>query len=64
MNASSDRKWILIGGIVVAVALLILPFLFKNYRVFQFNLVLVYAVAILGLNILTEIGRASCRERV
>ena len=30
-----------------------LPFLVKNYRVFQFNLVLVYAVAILGLNILT-----------
>ncbi len=25
----------------------------KNYRVFQFNLVLVYAIAILGLNILT-----------
>ena len=34
-------------------ALLVLPFLVKNYRVFQFNLVLVYAVAILGLNILT-----------
>ncbi len=30
-----------------------LPFLVKNYRVFQFNLVLVYAIAILGLNILT-----------
>ena len=27
--------------------------LVKNYRVFQFNLVMVYAVAILGLNILT-----------
>ena len=35
------------------VALLVLPFLVKNYRVFQFNLVLVYAIAILGLNILT-----------
>ena len=31
----------------------LLPFLVKNYRVFQFNLVLVYAIAILGLNILT-----------
>ena len=30
-----------------------LPFLVKNYRVFQFNLVLVYAIAVLGLNILT-----------
>ncbi|MBC7702664.1 MAG: branched-chain amino acid ABC transporter permease [Rhodoferax sp.] len=38
---------------LLLVALLVLPFLVKNYRVFQFNLVLVYAVAILGLNILT-----------
>jgi branched-chain amino acid transport system permease protein len=38
---------------VLLVVLLLLPFLVKNYRVFQFNLVLVYAVAILGLNILT-----------
>jgi branched-chain amino acid transport system permease protein len=53
MSSPVDRKWVWIGGIAVAVALLILPFLFKNYRVFQFNLVLVYAVAILGLNILT-----------
>ena len=53
MSGSTNRKWVWIGGIAVAVALLILPFLFKNYRVFQFNLVLVYAVAILGLNILT-----------
>ena len=30
-----------------------MPCLVKNYRVFQFNLVLVYAVAILGLNVLT-----------
>jgi branched-chain amino acid transport system permease protein len=53
MSSQVDRKWVWIGGIVLAVGLLILPFLFKNYRVFQFNLVLVYAVAILGLNILT-----------
>ena len=49
MSSQVDRKWVWIGGIVLAVGLLILPFLFKNYRVFQFNLVLVYAVAILGL---------------
>ena len=48
-----DRKWVWIWGAVLLVALLVLPFLFKNYRVFQFNLVLVYAIAILGLNILT-----------
>lgn len=48
-----DRKWVWIGSALLVVVLLLLPFLFKNYRVFQFNLVLVYAVAILGLNMLT-----------
>ena len=48
-----DRKWAWFWGALLLVALLVLPFLVKNYRVFQFNLVLVYAVAILGLNILT-----------
>lgn len=47
----SRRVWIAI--VVGAIALAVLPFLVKNYRVFQFNLVLVYAIAILGLNILT-----------
>ncbi len=53
MKPTSDRKWFWIGSVLLVVALLVLPFLVKNYRVFQFNLVLVYAVAILGLNILT-----------
>ena len=48
-----DRKWVWLGSALLVVVLLLLPFLFKNYRVFQFNLVLVYAVAILGLNMLT-----------
>jgi len=48
-----DRKWVWLWGAVLLVALLLLPFLVKNYRVFQFNLVMVYAIAILGLNILT-----------
>jgi branched-chain amino acid transport system permease protein len=48
-----DRKWFWFWSVALVVALLVLPFLVKNYRVFQFNLVLVYAVAILGLNILT-----------
>ena len=48
-----DRKWVWLGGALLLIALLVLPFLVKNYRVFQFNLVLVYAIAILGLNILT-----------
>ena len=48
-----DRKWLWIGSLLLLAVLLVLPFLVKNYRVFQFNLVLVYAVAILGLNVLT-----------
>ena len=50
---NNQKKWVWLATALVVVALLILPFLFKNYRVFQFNLVMVYAVAILGLNILT-----------
>ena len=48
-----DRKWVWFWSAVLLVVLLVLPFLVKNYRVFQFNLVLVYAIAILGLNLLT-----------
>jgi branched-chain amino acid transport system permease protein len=48
-----DRTGLWIVGALLLVALLVLPFLVKNYRVFQFNLVLVYAIAVLGLNILT-----------
>ena len=46
-------KWLWLWAALLLVGLLVLPFLVKNYRVFQFNLVLVYAIAILGLNILT-----------
>jgi len=49
----SKSRIVWIGLALLLVAALILPFLVKNYRVFQFNLVLVYAIAILGLNILT-----------
>jgi branched-chain amino acid transport system permease protein len=49
----SKQRVIWIGLALLLVAAMVLPFLVKNYRVFQFNLVLVYAIAILGLNILT-----------
>jgi branched-chain amino acid transport system permease protein len=42
--------------ILVAIAVLLacaLPFVLSSYRVFQFNLVLVYAIVLLGLNMLT-----------
>lgn len=48
-----NKQTKIILSVLLAVGLLVLPFLFKNYRVFQFNLVLVYAVAVLGLNMLT-----------
>ncbi|MGN8005975.1 branched-chain amino acid ABC transporter permease [Acidovorax sp. 22279] len=53
MNNAIDRKCVWIASLLLLALLLVLPFLVKNYRVFQFNLVIVYAIAILGLNILT-----------
>jgi branched-chain amino acid transport system permease protein len=46
------RKRILILAILLAVACA-LPFVLSNYRTFQLTLVLIYAIALLGLNILT-----------
>jgi branched-chain amino acid transport system permease protein len=43
----------LLGVAVLLVAACVLPFLVSNYRVFQFTLTLVYAIALLGLNMLT-----------
>jgi len=53
MSSKADPKWVWAAGAVLVVALLLLPFFVKNYQVFQFTLVIIYAVAILGLNILT-----------
>jgi branched-chain amino acid transport system permease protein len=43
----------LIGVALILVLACLLPFLVSNYRVFQFTLTLVYAIALLGLNMLT-----------
>jgi branched-chain amino acid transport system permease protein len=43
----------LIALAVVLAGACVLPFLISEYRTFQFTLVLVYAIALLGLNILT-----------
>ncbi len=40
-------------GIPLLAAALILPFLVKNFLIFQVTLVMVYAIAIMGLNLLT-----------
>ncbi len=42
-----------IGLALLLVLACVLPFLVSNYRVFQLTLVLVYAIALLGLNMLT-----------
>jgi branched-chain amino acid transport system permease protein len=47
-----SRRNLILCAVVLLVAC-VLPFLISNYRVFQFTLVLVYAIALLGLNILT-----------
>ena len=49
--AISGAQWIALA-LVLATACA-LPFLVSNYRVFQFTLTLVYAIALLGLNMLT-----------
>jgi len=43
----------LVALAVVLAAACVLPFLISEYRTFQFTLVLVYAIALLGLNMLT-----------
>src|SRR5882672_9419928 len=47
-----NRRTLLGAAAVLAVAC-VLPFVVSEYRTFQFTLVLVYAIALLGLNILT-----------
>src|SRR5262249_37963693 len=44
------RQLAIVIGVVVA---LVLPFFVKNFLVFQLTLAIVYALAILGLNLLT-----------
>ncbi len=61
MNASAPstpptatgRRSRLVGLAALLVVACVLPFVVSNYRSFQFTLVLVYAIALLGLNILT-----------
>jgi branched-chain amino acid transport system permease protein len=47
-----SKRHLLIAAILLVIACA-LPFFISNYRTFQLTLVLVYAIALLGLNILT-----------
>src|ERR1051325_3376977 len=49
----SSAAWKNIGVIAVIAAACIVPFVFSNYRIFQFTLVLVNAIALLSINMLT-----------
>src|SRR6185369_14273942 len=51
-DARMSKRQILMIAILLAAACA-LPFVVSNYRTFQFTLVLVYAIALLGLNMLT-----------
>src|SRR5260221_182791 len=50
---SAGARWRLVGLALLLVLGCALPFVVSNYRTFQFTLVLVYAIALLGLNLLT-----------
>src|SRR5207302_10470252 len=50
-HARMSRRSLFLGALIVAACAL--PFLVSSYRTFQLTLVLVYAIALLGLNILT-----------
>jgi branched-chain amino acid transport system permease protein len=49
----ADLLGVTFGAAAFAGLLCALPFTLSNYQVFQFTLVMVYAIALLGLNILT-----------
>ena len=47
------RAWTVGAAAVALAAALVLPFTLSNFRLFQFSQVYIYAIALLGLNILT-----------
>ena len=51
-GTTANRQRLVLIAVVVALAA-ILPFVVKNFLIFQLTLAMVYAVAILGLNLLT-----------
>jgi branched-chain amino acid transport system permease protein len=53
---TTERRIRIAGYSLLAVAALVIPFAFGPYRVGQFTLVLAFAVAVLGLNLLVGYG--------
>lgn len=52
INPESQR-WKIVGLLALLVIALLLPFGMSSYRMFQFSLAYVYAIALFGLNLLT-----------
>jgi branched-chain amino acid transport system permease protein len=50
---AGSRGWEMAGWLLVLALLCALPFFVSSYRTFQFTMALVYAIVLLGLNILT-----------
>ena len=64
ITPKGSRAWRVAGIIAVAIAAVLVPFVFSNYQILQATMVVSYVVALLGLNILTgyngqiSLGRA------
>ena len=52
-SATSVAVWRWLGCAALIAAAIVLPFTLSNYHVFQLTQVMIYAIAVLGLNILT-----------
>lgn len=52
-GTSEHRAWLAAGAAAAAVVAIGLPFVVTDFRAFQFTLALVWAIAVLGLNLLT-----------
>jgi branched-chain amino acid transport system permease protein len=52
-DRAAPRYWQLAGLAALAIAACAIPFLLSNYHIFQVTLALAYAIALLGLNMLT-----------
>jgi len=48
--SANAKRWLVLAAVAVACAL---PFVLSNFRTFQFTQVYIYAIALLGLNMLT-----------
>ena len=52
-DSSRIDSWRWLGALVLIALAIALPFALSNYHVFELTLVMIYAIAVLGLNILT-----------